>query len=54
MIFITIPVLFVLAYTTDVNIYLMYIIGQCVDVLKFFVSRHLLKKEKWLVNLTEN
>ena len=54
MVFITIPILFGLAYYTNINIYLMYILGQCVDVLKFFVSRHLLKKEKWVVNLTEN
>lgn len=54
MIVVTVPVLYILAYHTNVNIYLMYILTQCVDVLKFFISRYLLKKEKWLVNLTSN
>ena len=54
MVFVTIPVLFVLAYYTNMNIYLMYICGQSVDVIKFFLSRYLLKKEKWVVNLTSN
>lgn len=47
-----IPILSLIAYFTNINIYLMYVIGQSVELLKLFLSHRLLKKEKWVVNLT--
>lgn len=50
----TIPVLSMIAYFTDINIYLMYFIGQSSELLKLTLSTSLLKKEKWVVNLTNH
>lgn len=47
-----IPILCLIAYFTNINIYLMYIIGQSSEFLKLILSHGLLKKEKWVVNLT--
>ncbi|MGN1344194.1 MAG: MATE family efflux transporter [Traorella sp.] len=49
---ITIPTLMIIAYFTSLNIYIMFMIGQAIEVSKLFLSRYILKKEKWLVNLT--
>lgn len=51
---INIPFLAFLAYYTDINIYLMYMLAQCTDMLKLAVSFWFVKKEKWVVNLTKS
>lgn len=50
----TIPLLFVLAYFTPISIYLMFVIGQSTELLKLMLSGNLLRKEKWVVNLTQS
>lgn len=49
---VNIPILAFIAYFTDINIYLMYVLGQSCELLKMVLSTSLLKKEKWVVNLT--
>ena len=49
-----IPLLAILAYFTNINIFLMYMIGQSTDFLKFVFSYRLVRKEKWVVNLTHD
>ncbi len=48
-----IPVVFYLSYYTDLPVLWVYVLGQGTDLLKAFLSYHLLRKEKWVVNLTE-
>ena len=50
----TIPVLSLIAYFTNINIYAMYLIGQSSELLKLMLSTRLLRKEKWVVNLTDS
>lgn len=50
----TIPFLFVLAHYTNLNIFIMYILGQLSEIIKLILSSSLLRKEKWVVNLTHN
>ena len=50
----TIPVLAILAYFTNINIYLLFALGRGTELVKLVVSFTLLKKEKWVVNLTRN
>lgn len=50
---VNISLLAILAYFTDMNIYMMYIVGQSTDIIKLFLSNRLVRKEKWVVNLTE-
>lgn len=52
--FVNIPLLAVIAYLTDINIYLMFILGQSTDLLKLFISTYLVRKEKWVVNLAQH
>ena len=47
-----IPLVYFLAYLTDINVLLVYIIGQSTDLLKAFLSISLVRKEKWVSNLT--
>lgn len=49
---VNIPLVGILAYTTGINIILLYVIGQCTDLVKFFIAYRLVRKEKWVVNLT--
>lgn len=49
---INIPLLAVLAYMTDLNIYVIYITGQLTDLLKLFIASHFYKKGRWVKNLT--
>lgn len=51
---INIPLIYIIAYYTNINIILMYVISQLTDVIKLIYSYYLVKKEKWLVNLTVN
>lgn len=43
-----------IAYNTNVNIYMLYIIGQSTDLIKMAIGYYLVRKEKWVVNLTHN
>lgn len=47
-----IPIVAFLAYQTTLPVLFVYAFGQGCDIVKAFLSYHLLKKEKWLVNLT--
>lgn len=49
---VNIPILALLAYYTDLSIYVIYIIGQMTDLIKLVVSSLFVRKEKWVVNLT--
>ncbi len=49
---VNIPVVFAFAYWTDFPIFIVYIAGQSTDFLKLTFSYWLVKKEKWVVNLT--
>lgn len=49
---INLPFVGLLAYYTNINIYLLYIAGQCTDFIKAILSFHLVRKEKWVRNLT--
>ena len=48
-----IPLVAAITYLTGVNIFVLYIIGQCTDLLKLVVSYSLVRKETWLNNLAE-
>ncbi len=50
--FVNIPLLALLAYTTDASIYVIYICGQCTDILKMILASRLFRKERWVKNLT--
>ena len=47
-----IPVIAICAYLTDIPVLLVYIIGQCSDLVKACVAFRMLRKEKWVKNLT--
>ena len=49
----TIPVLCILAYFTNINIYLLFALGRGTELVKLLLSIILLKKERWVMNLTE-
>jgi len=49
---VNIPLVLLLAYKTNINVYLVYLIGQSTDILKSFISFSMVKKEKWIKNLT--
>lgn len=51
---IQIPLLAIIAYFTNINIFLMYMLGQSTDILKFIFSYRLVRNEKWVVNLTHD
>ena len=48
-----IPLVAAITYLTGVNIFTLYIVGQCTDLLKLVVSYGLVCKETWLNNLAE-
>lgn len=50
--FVNIPVVFAFAYFTKYPIYVLYIAGQSTDFVKLSFSYWLVKKEKWVKNLT--
>ena len=47
------PLIGMLTYFTGLNIMQMYLIGQMTELAKLTLAYHLVRKEKWLVNLTE-
>lgn len=47
-----IPAAFVLSRFTDIPIIPLYIICQCLDAMKIFIGNRMLKKGKWIQNLT--
>ena len=50
----TIPFIGCLAYFTNINIYLLFAFGRGTELVKMILSFILLKKEKWVANLTES
>ena len=50
---INLPLIGMLTYFTGLNIMQMYLIGQMTELAKLTLAYHLVRKEKWLVNLTE-
>jgi len=49
---VNLPVVGAVAYFTDWNVYAIYLVGQSTDFLKFFFAYGLVKKEKWVKNLS--
>lgn len=49
---VNVPVVFVVAYYTNWPILAVYLAGQSTDFLKLMISYSLVKKEKWVKNLT--
>lgn len=49
---VNIPILFVVTYYTSFHYLALYITGQSVEFIKLSFAYHLLKKEKWVKNLT--
>ncbi len=49
---INIPLVAIITYYTNLPIFVLYLIGQSTDVVKMFLAFHLIKKEKWVNNLT--
>ncbi|MEG0177545.1 MATE family efflux transporter [Anaerorhabdus sp.] len=49
---INIPLVGILAYYSPLNAFLLYIAGQSTDLIKLCFGYWLVRKEKWLVNLT--
>ena len=52
--FFTIPALAGFAYFTDISIYLLFALGRGSELVKLVLSFILLKKEKWVANLTSS
>ena len=50
---INIPLVCCFTYFTGVNILVLYVIGQMTDILKLVIAYSLVRKEKWVVNLTQ-
>jgi putative MATE family efflux protein len=49
---INLPAVGLVAYLTRWNVYAIYLVGQSTDFLKFFLAYKLVKKEKWVKNLS--
>lgn len=49
---VNIPIVGIFTYFTGVNIFLLFIIGQTTDFIKLMFAYKLIKKERWLTNLT--
>lgn len=49
---VNIPVVGMIANFTDWSIFTIFLAGQLTDVLKWFVSTHILTRETWVRNLT--
>ena len=48
-----IPLVAAIAYFTSANIFVLYIVGQCTDIVKLVIYYGLVRKETWLNNLAE-
>ena len=49
---INLPIVAFLAYTTNISIIYLYVAGQLTDIVKMILSYKLVRKEKWVINLT--
>jgi len=49
---VNLPAVGLVAYLTNWNVYAIYLVGQSTDFLKFFLAYNLVKKEKWVKNLS--
>lgn len=49
---VNLPLVGILAYTTNIDILLLYIVGQCTDLVKLCFAYWLVSKEKWVKNIT--
>ncbi len=49
---VNIPLVSFIAYQTDFNIFQLYIVGQLTDLIKMIIAYRMVKKERWVVNLT--
>ena len=49
---VNIPLICCFTYFTGVDILVLYVIGQMTDILKLVIAYSLVRKEKWVVNLT--
>lgn len=49
---VNLPIVGAFCYLTSAPILVLYLIGQSTDILKMVFSFHLVKKERWVVNLT--
>lgn len=47
-----VPIVYYLAYHTNINVLNIYVVAQCTDFIKMFLSYYLFRKEKWVKNLT--
>jgi len=47
-----VPLAFVLAYFTDLDVTWLFLLVKGTELLKFFYSLQLIKKKRWLQNLT--
>lgn len=50
---VNIPLICCFTYFTGVDILVLYVIGQMTDILKLVIAYSLVRKEKWVVNLTQ-
>lgn len=51
---VNIPILAMLAYGTDISIYFIYIAGQLTDIVKLCLAFFLVRRERWVHNMTEH
>lgn len=49
---VNIPIVGLVAYLSGVNIFILFIVGQSTDFIKLTLAYRLIKKERWLNNLT--
>ena len=49
---VNIPIVALAAYLTDWSIYGVFLIGQLVDIIKMFLALYLVKRERWVKNVT--
>lgn len=47
-----IPLVYILAYHTNIPVLYVYAIGQSTDILKSIIAYRMIRKEKWARNLT--
>ena len=51
---INIPIVACIAYLTDYSIIVLYLAGQSTDIIKLLIALRMVKKERWVKNLTVN
>jgi putative MATE family efflux protein len=50
---VNLPVVGLMAYLTNYNVFVLYLAGQSTDLLKYWLARRLIRKEGWVQNLAE-